>query len=137
RRRHTRSKRDWSSDVCSSDLVQCVTVGVQERRGPYPSVHILRTHPLGEMLVDPHGPLLALTVRGPCPPRFGDRISRRHKAPSSLPYGTASGSQYACEAAGTPGTHAGPEGKAGRWCEVVPASPPGHRGQHHVEIGRA
>src|SRR5699024_6937639 len=37
--------------------VQCVTVGVQERRGPYPSVHILRTHPLGEMLVDPHGPL--------------------------------------------------------------------------------
>src|SRR5699024_11295235 len=23
RRRHTRSKRDWSSDVCSSDLVWC------------------------------------------------------------------------------------------------------------------
>src|SRR5699024_12028574 len=23
RRRHTRSKRDWSSDVCSSDLVLC------------------------------------------------------------------------------------------------------------------
>src|SRR5207249_7727278 len=23
RRRHTRSKRDWSSDVCSSDLWQC------------------------------------------------------------------------------------------------------------------
>src|SRR5207249_6889260 len=23
RRRHTRSKRDWSSDVCSSDLFQC------------------------------------------------------------------------------------------------------------------
>src|SRR5699024_11457017 len=23
RRRHTRSKRDWSSDVCSSDLRQC------------------------------------------------------------------------------------------------------------------
>src|SRR6266704_2407988 len=23
RRRHTRSKRDWSSDVCSSDLCQC------------------------------------------------------------------------------------------------------------------
>src|SRR5438067_10607205 len=35
RRRHTRSKRDWSSDVCSSDLVQtagcvdlCVLVGL-------------------------------------------------------------------------------------------------------------
>src|SRR5699024_10590396 len=25
RRRHTRSKRDWSSDVCSSDLPQCIT----------------------------------------------------------------------------------------------------------------
>src|SRR5437868_12427508 len=24
RRRHTRSKRDWSSDVCSSDLVSCL-----------------------------------------------------------------------------------------------------------------
>src|SRR5437868_15072570 len=28
RRRHTRSKRDWSSDVCSSDLV-CCTSGAQ------------------------------------------------------------------------------------------------------------
>src|SRR5699024_9178264 len=26
RRRHTRSKRDWSSDVCSSDLMQSVHV---------------------------------------------------------------------------------------------------------------
>src|SRR5207249_8222154 len=26
RRRHTRSKRDWSSDVCSSDLIFCVAV---------------------------------------------------------------------------------------------------------------
>src|SRR5699024_12108941 len=24
RRRHTRSKRDWSSDVCSSDLIQLI-----------------------------------------------------------------------------------------------------------------
>src|SRR5699024_11235350 len=27
RRRHTRSKRDWSSDVCSSDLTLALTVG--------------------------------------------------------------------------------------------------------------
>src|SRR5699024_6141562 len=27
RRRHTRSKRDWSSDVCSSDLGHCGTGG--------------------------------------------------------------------------------------------------------------
>src|SRR5699024_11363942 len=25
RRRHTRSKRDWSSDVCSSDLFRCAS----------------------------------------------------------------------------------------------------------------
>src|SRR5699024_11233778 len=25
RRRHTRSKRDWSSDVCSSDLTSCLS----------------------------------------------------------------------------------------------------------------
>src|SRR5437868_8242233 len=30
RRRHTRSKRDWSSDVCSSDL------GIREERRPPP-----------------------------------------------------------------------------------------------------
>src|SRR5438067_10515764 len=28
RRRHTRSKRDWSSDVCSSDLLQAMTTVV-------------------------------------------------------------------------------------------------------------
>src|SRR5699024_12101765 len=28
RRRHTRSKRDWSSDVCSSDLVSAVCAGI-------------------------------------------------------------------------------------------------------------
>src|SRR6266513_1041947 len=28
RRRHTRSKRDWSSDVCSSDLVHQSAIGV-------------------------------------------------------------------------------------------------------------
>src|SRR5699024_12108827 len=31
RRRHTRSKRDWSSDVCSSDLVMSVAREAGER----------------------------------------------------------------------------------------------------------
>src|SRR5437868_13197831 len=35
RRRHTRSKRDWSSDVCSSDLVLLFyTDGVTEAEAP-------------------------------------------------------------------------------------------------------
>src|SRR5699024_11593634 len=33
RRRHTRSKRDWSSDVCSSDLVVFGAPAVQMPRG--------------------------------------------------------------------------------------------------------
>src|SRR5699024_11955427 len=36
RRRHTRSKRDWSSDVCSSDLIY---LGVP---GPASVAHLLR-----------------------------------------------------------------------------------------------
>src|SRR5699024_893651 len=33
RRRHTRSKRDWSSDVCSSDLTDHVIGTIVEQRG--------------------------------------------------------------------------------------------------------
>src|SRR5699024_11749446 len=37
RRRHTRSKRDWSSDVCSSDLAAHV-VHRRGHRGLYPRI---------------------------------------------------------------------------------------------------
>src|SRR5207249_8045822 len=33
RRRHTRSKRDWSSDVCSSDLIRSSVPSSRVRRG--------------------------------------------------------------------------------------------------------
>src|SRR5699024_11819735 len=37
RRRHTRSKRDWSSDVCSSDLdVEAINAISGERCNPHP-----------------------------------------------------------------------------------------------------
>src|SRR5699024_11525729 len=35
RRRHTRSKRDWSSDVCSSDLFDVVRVPAEQSLGDY------------------------------------------------------------------------------------------------------
>src|SRR5437868_11903731 len=38
RRRHTRSKRDWSSDVCSSDLVRRLENPVPGRRGLLPGI---------------------------------------------------------------------------------------------------
>src|SRR5256884_1399514 len=37
RRRHTRCSRDWSSDVCSSDL-SCRHTNAQRRTGPGPSI---------------------------------------------------------------------------------------------------
>src|SRR6266508_4837942 len=51
RRRHTRWPRDWSSDVCSSDLVDgylCALKDAQIRGG----LHILGQAPQGEALVD-------------------------------------------------------------------------------------
>src|SRR5699024_2398948 len=38
RRRHTRSKRDWSSDVCSSDL----PILIFERRNTYLLFHLIQ-----------------------------------------------------------------------------------------------
>src|SRR5207249_7940733 len=41
RRRHTRSKRDWSSDVCSSDLPLCRPTGrVRSRKRRVPLVEL-------------------------------------------------------------------------------------------------
>src|SRR5206468_8586870 len=37
RRRHTRSDRDWSSDVCSSDLLDTVGCGIRSRRSISPT----------------------------------------------------------------------------------------------------
>src|SRR5699024_11758291 len=43
RRRHTRSKRDWSSDVCSSDLIESLfsylEVEVDYKRVKHPDLH--------------------------------------------------------------------------------------------------
>src|SRR5699024_11911896 len=50
RRRHTRSKRDWSSDVCSSDLLQTILHAgaplrlYNEKRVLEPSSHIRSLH---------------------------------------------------------------------------------------------
>src|SRR5690606_39338688 len=35
RRRHTRFSRDWSSDVCSSDLTRTMIVGLGQNAGPW------------------------------------------------------------------------------------------------------
>src|SRR6266496_5292017 len=50
RRRHTRSLRDWSSDVCSSDLVRVAKLAILifQRDGFYPCVPMTQqdSHPL-------------------------------------------------------------------------------------------
>src|SRR5699024_10175365 len=49
RRRHTRSKRDWSSDVCSSDLVEAHVVGRAVVVGVVAEPHVVTTpYVLGE-----------------------------------------------------------------------------------------
>src|SRR5204862_2059276 len=53
RRRHTRSLRDWSSDVCSSDLRIPAAAGIRQHH----AAHLLAAHAgqavvPGELLVD-------------------------------------------------------------------------------------
>src|SRR5207249_7844891 len=66
RRRHTRSKRDWSSDVCSSDLV--VDAAPAPGVAPEACVGVLRIHQPAE---DKLGFLLPVR-------RHGDIIVRLH-----------------------------------------------------------
>src|SRR5699024_12071498 len=61
RRRHTRSKRDWSSDVCSSDL----------RRKRQQLRLWLRPQFVGQLVSDPHFPLLQSCLR-----QFGRKLIR-------------------------------------------------------------
>src|SRR5207249_7114908 len=48
RRRHTRSKRDWSSDVCSSDLLQEIRGFCSDRGIPY---KIMARYPNGKLKI--------------------------------------------------------------------------------------
>src|SRR5256884_9100362 len=52
RRRHTRCSRDWSSDVCSSDLVteKLVHVDIQEVRADRAITVRVAVHPVGEAI---------------------------------------------------------------------------------------
>src|SRR5207249_8211670 len=52
RRRHTRSKRDWSSDVCSSDLAKAGRRVLLFEREQFPRFHV------GESLLPATVPIL-------------------------------------------------------------------------------
>src|SRR5699024_11803290 len=82
RRRHTRSKRDWSSDVCSSDLgaLRMVsTGGLIPRKDPLIAVEVLAQ--LVERGVDAHlewlgeGPLRQDTSALAAQLQVSDRLS--------------------------------------------------------------
>src|SRR5699024_11665847 len=72
RRRHTRSKRDWSSDVCSSDLIgialgQAFDVAIGDKKGitRYASVSIPMDESLATVHIDISGrPHLVYNVKG-------------------------------------------------------------------------
>ncbi len=62
--------------------VEPVAVGVQDRRGLDPAVHLVWGHALLEVRVHADGLLLPGSVRRPRAPRLGDAIKSRH-APDS------------------------------------------------------
>src|SRR5690606_40470781 len=72
RRRHTRFSRDWSSDVCSSDLVRLSAVGRAHSRGDQvvtvPDADVLFTGDLaetGQFAIFPWFPPHDTDVSGP------------------------------------------------------------------------
>src|SRR5690606_39634535 len=65
RRRHTRFSRDWSSDVCSSDLVDAIDDVVRERLlGPAARRFEIRVHREHAVLVEAELHVPVLRVRG-------------------------------------------------------------------------
>src|SRR5699024_11321075 len=83
RRRHTRSKRDWSSDVCSSDLFYFVhSYGVQEwelhtdGRTRAPLVHWSQHEDCGFVSAVENGPLWATQFH---PEKSGDARSEERR----------------------------------------------------------
>src|SRR5438067_9847996 len=69
RRRHTRSKRDWSSDVCSSDLVRSTTAwrrstpstGASLDRAPLPLAR--QQHPALHLVLKDVGSALQRSIQ--------------------------------------------------------------------------
>src|SRR5690606_40972330 len=62
RRRHTRFSRDWSSDVCSSDLLDEIVTLWREEIGPLPGVSSLI---LTEPGIGPQGIAVELRLTHP------------------------------------------------------------------------
>src|SRR5207247_7047557 len=79
RRRHTRSTRDWSSDVCSSDLG--IPPGVSESRGKqrlldgqfYSDAELMARETVALQLVVPNTTLIHVLASEPQPPVGGQR----------------------------------------------------------------
>src|SRR5699024_11905447 len=75
RRRHTRSKRDWSSDVCSSDLDRFAYRTQQPQRGQVVTVCDIST------------PLHGGTDRGWCGVENGDAVFFHDLPPAAAMWG--------------------------------------------------
>src|SRR6266513_3334661 len=84
RRRHTRSKRDWSSDVCSSDLVardDALLFGHQERYARADALReVIRRPGIGE-----HGSFDRTDVADVSQPGGANRVTGGRGAPPIWP----------------------------------------------------
>src|SRR2546430_5521502 len=63
RRRHTRFDCDWSSDVCSSDLLQTPTAPVIQAGGMHTAVQITLSFEIASMQLTPAFKIAALQLR--------------------------------------------------------------------------
>lgn len=65
---------DADDPVVDHRDVEGIAVGMQDRRRANPALHLVRTDPVAQMLIDPHGPLLTRRVRGASTPEVVDAI---------------------------------------------------------------
>src|SRR6266496_5844656 len=97
RRRHTRSLRDWSSDVCSSDLTQggtgMVELGYTLSSEEHPPNRLVEIARLAEDAgfafasgSDRDGPLPGRTARTASPRRAGTRLHDHRTIPAASPH---------------------------------------------------
>src|ERR1035437_4821573 len=98
RRRHTRYWRDWSSDVCSSDLSGCSRVdGKADRGGRRGSSRSLLTGG-ARSEGDPRGPAAIRTRLQEPRTTWVPSLFRRSKAGQSSKQGISNGSQVSAKA---------------------------------------
>src|SRR5699024_11319068 len=116
RRRHTRSKRDWSSDVCSSDLI----LSAYPKTSSSAKRNIVRSEALSEPKSDSHFAMSGAVKasRGIAPPLVSPSTSSESGSENSAVHGRSGGSSLILIQAYSEGAHVA-GGESLRYCAPV------------------